>query len=181
MKHKEQRVAVLVDIQNLYYSARVLYNKKANFKNLLIDAVDGRKLVRAIGYGITTEEQHEDKFFDALETAGYEVKTKDLQIFTDGQKKGDWDVGIAVDAITLAGKVDVIIIASGDGDYIPLVQYIQNAKGCRVEGIAFGESTSTRLIETLDDFVSMSDNKRRYLIGNARPYRTAKKAPAQTK
>lgn len=155
---------MLVDIQNLYYSARVLHERKVNFKNLLTEALAGRKLVRAIGYGIATEEAHEDAFFDALEKSGYEVKTKDLQIFTGGNKKGDWDVGITVDAMTLAKKCDVIIIASGDGDYIPLVQHLQMATGCLVEGVAFAESTSTRLIETVDDFLNLSDDKRKFLI-----------------
>jgi len=164
MKYKDQRVGVLVDIQNLYYSAKVLYNKKVNFKNLLASAVENRKLIRATGYGISTEEAQEDKFFDALEKVGFEVKTKDLQIFAGGQKKGDWDVGIAIDAIKLAQSVDVIIIASGDGDYIPLVEYIQNTTGCRVEGVSFGESTSLRLIESLDDFLDLSSNKKRFLI-----------------
>lgn len=164
MKHKEQRVAVFVDIQNLYYSARVLYSKKVNFKNLLTAAVEDRKLIRAIAYGISTEEAQEEKFFDALEKVGFEVKAKDLQIFAGGQKKGDWDVGVAIDAIKLSKNVDVIILASGDGDYIPLVDYIQNTTGCRVEGIAFGESTSMRLIESLDDFINLSADKRRFLI-----------------
>ncbi len=174
MKHKDQRVCILVDIQNLYYSARVLHNKKVNFKNLLDGALEGRKLIRAIGYGISTEEAHEDAFFDALENAGYEVKTKSLQIFTGGQKKGDWDVGIAVDAIKLAAKADVIILASGDGDYIPLVNYIQTTTGCRVEGVAFAESTSTRLIETVDDFLNLSEDKDKYLIGHRAPQTSAK-------
>ncbi len=164
MKFKDQRVGMLVDIQNLYYSARVLYNKKVNFKNMLVSSVENRKLIRAIGYGISTEEAQEDKFFDALEKLGFEVKTKDLQIFAGGQKKGDWDVGIAIDAIKLAQRVDVIIIASGDGDYIPLVEYIQSTTGCRVEGVSFGESTSMRLIESLDDFLDLSSNKKRFLI-----------------
>lgn len=164
MKHREQRVGVLVDIQNLYYSARVLHSKKVNFKNLLASSLENRKLIRAIGYGISTEEAQEEKFFDALENLGFEVKTKDLQIFAGGQKKGDWDVGIAIDAIKLSKSVDVIIIASGDGDYIPLVEYIQNTTGCRVEGVAFAESTSTRLIESLDDFLNLSSNKKRFLI-----------------
>jgi uncharacterized LabA/DUF88 family protein len=164
MKHQEQRVAVLVDIQNLYYSARVLYNKKVNFKNLLSESVGDRKLIRSIGYGISTEEASEDKFFDALEKVGYEVKTKALQIFPGGQKKGDWDVGIAVDSIKLSKNVDVIILASGDGDYIPLVEYLQATTGCRVEGVSFGESTSLKLIETLDDFLNLSENKSKFLI-----------------
>ena len=180
MKHLDQRVCVLVDIQNLYYSARVLYGKKVDFKNLLDGALEGRKLIRAIGYGISTQEAHEEAFFDALENSGYEVKTKDLQIFTGGQKKGDWDVGITVDAIKLAAKVDVIVIASGDGDYIPLVQYLQATTGCRVEGVAFAESTSTRLIETVDDFINLSGDKGRYLTGKKRanPKKSShKKAP----
>ena len=164
MKFKDQRVGVLVDIQNLYYSARVLYNKKVNFKNLLTASVENRKLIRAIGYGISTEEAQEDKFFDALEKVGFEVKTKDLQIFAGGQKKGDWDVGIAMDAVKLAQRVDVIILASGDGDYIPLVEYIQSMTGCRVEGVSFGESTSMRLIESLDDLLDLSSNKKKFLI-----------------
>src|SRR4030042_2323467 len=146
-RFKEQRVGVLVDIQNLYYSARVLHNKKVNFKNVLLEAVSGRKLIRAIAYGIKTVEGLEEKFFEALEKQGFEVKTKDLQIFPGGAKKGDWDVGIAIDAIKMSKSVDVIILVSGDGDYIPVVEYIQSTTGCRVEGIAFKESTSSKLIE----------------------------------
>ena len=162
--YKEQRVGVLVDIQNLYYSAKVLHKKKVNFGQILKDAVGDRKLIRAIAYGIKTLEGQEEKFFEALEKAGYEVKTKDLQIFPGGAKKGDWDVGIAIDAIKMSKSLDVIVIVSGDGDYIPLVKYIQSTTGCRVEGVAFEESTSGKLIEELDDFLNLSENKRKFLI-----------------
>ncbi len=164
-KLKEQRVAIVVDVQNIYYSARVLHRKKANFKSLLKEAVAGRKLIRAIAYGITTVDGSEEKFFESLEKEGYEVKSKDLQIFKGGQKKGDWDVGIAIDAIKLSKSVDVIVLVSGDGDYIPLVTYIQNTTGCLVEGISFEESTSSQLITTMDDFINMSADKRKFLIG----------------
>ncbi|MBI2439358.1 MAG: NYN domain-containing protein [Candidatus Moranbacteria bacterium] len=163
-KFSEQRIGVLVDISNLYYSARVLYGKKVNFKNVLEAATDDRKLIRAIAYGITTTEATEEKFFEALEKSGYEVKTKDLQIFPDGSKKGDWDVGIAVDAIKMAAKLDVVVIVSGDGDYVSLVEYIQNTHGCRVEVIAFAESASAKLVDIADDFTNLSENKRRFLI-----------------
>jgi uncharacterized LabA/DUF88 family protein len=163
-KFKEQRVGVLVDIQNLYYSAKVLYGKKANFKNILQEAVAGRKLIRAVAYGIRTAEGLEEKFFDAIGKQGFEVKTKDLQIFPGGAKKGDWDVGIAVDAIKLSKGLDVVILVSGDGDYIPVVEYIQNDTGCRVEGMAFLESTSNKLVEKLDDFTNLSENKKKFLI-----------------
>ncbi len=155
---------MLVDIQNLYYSAKVLYSKKVNFGNVLKDAVGDRKLIRAIAYGIKTLEGQEEKFFEALEKVGYEVKTKDLQIFPGGAKKGDWDVGIAVDAIKMSRSLDAIVLISGDGDYIPLVKYIQSTTGCRVEGMAFGESTSNKLVEELDDFVNLSENKKKFLI-----------------
>jgi len=163
-KFKEQRVGVLVDIQNLYYSAKVLHNKKVNFKNVLEESVSNRKLIRAVAYGIRTLEGSEEKFLDALEKHGFEVKTKDLQIFPGGAKKGDWDVGIAVDAIKMSKSLDVIILVSGDGDYIPVVEYVQNTTGCRVEGMAFLESTSAKLVERLDDFTNLSENKKKFLI-----------------
>ena len=162
--YKEQRVGVLVDIQNLYYSAKVLYSKKVNFGAVLREAVGDRKLIRAIAYGISTIDKQEGKFFDALEKQGFEVKSKDLQIFPGGAKKGDWDVGITVDAIKLSKSLDVIVLVSGDGDYLSLVEYLQNTTGCRVEGIAFSESTSGKLVEELDKFTNISENKKKFLI-----------------
>jgi uncharacterized LabA/DUF88 family protein len=163
-KFSDQRVGVLVDIQNMYYSAKVLYKKKVNFKEVLKAGVSGRRLIRAIAYGIKTTEGLEKNFFEALQKSGYEVRTKDLQIFPGGAKKGDWDVGITVDAIKLAQHLDVVVLVTGDGDYLPLVQYLQNTKGCRVELIAFAESASGKLIEAADDFQNLSENKRKFLI-----------------
>ncbi|MFZ1626806.1 MAG: NYN domain-containing protein [Candidatus Moraniibacteriota bacterium] len=163
-KFSDQRIGVLVDIQNLYYSARVLYSKKVNFKAVLEAGVNERKLIRALAYGIKTTEGMEEKFFEALTKSGYDVMTKDLQIFPDGSRKGDWDVGIAIDAIKMAAKVDVIVLVSGDGDYVHLVEYLQNTYGCRVEVIAFAESASAKLLEKADDFVNLSENKKRFLI-----------------
>jgi len=163
-KFSDQRVGVLVDIQNLYYSARVLYSKKVNFKTVLEAGVNDRKLIRALAYGIKTTEGMEEKFFEALTKSGYDVMTKDLQIFPDGSRKGDWDVGIAIDAIKMAAKVDVIVLVSGDGDYVHLVEYLQNTYGCRVEVIAFAESSSAKLVDKADDFLNLSENKKRFLI-----------------
>jgi len=154
-KFPEQRIGVLVDIQNLYHSAKVLYKKKVNFNLLLKQAASKRKLIRAIAYGITTEERSEKNFFNSLIRAGYELKTKELQIFKDGMKKGDWDVGISIDAIKLAEKLDVIVLVSGDGDFEPLVRYLQYNKGVRVEIMAFKKSSSHLLLEAADDFVDL--------------------------
>lgn len=163
-KFSEQRVGVLVDIQNMYYSARIIHKKKVNFKAILEEGVGDRKLIRAFAYGVKTPEQTEEKFFEALEKSGYEVKTKDLQVFPDGSKKGDWDVGIAVDAIKMAPKLDVIVLVSGDGDYLPLMQYLQNTFGCRVEIMAFQESANAKIMEESDKFTNLSENKKQFLI-----------------
>lgn len=164
IKHKEQRVGVFIDTQNLYHSARNLYKARVNFGNVLKDAVAGRKLVRAVAYVITTEAGDEKNFFEALTNLGIETKTKDLQIFHTGTKKGDWDVGLTVDAIKMAPRLDSVVIISGDGDYVPLVEYLQTI-GVQVEVVAFGKSTSGKLLEAVDDFVDLSANPKKYLIG----------------
>lgn len=160
VKHKEQRVGVLVDVSNMYHSAKNLYNKKVNFGEVLKKAVDGRKLIRAITYVIHTESEEENSFFEALLQQGFEVKMKDLQIFPGGMKKADWDVGIAMDAIKLSSNLDVIVLVSGDGDYIPLLEYIQNTNGTLVEVMGFKKTTSSRLIDQADDFVDLGVGKK---------------------
>lgn len=160
IKHKEQRVGVLVDVSNMYHSAKNLYKKRVNFKEVLKEAVAGRKLIRATAYVVSTEGKEETNFFEALSQQGFEVKMKDLQIFTGGVKKADWDVGITVDAIKLAEKLDVIILITGDGDYLPLVSYLQNTKGCLVEVMAFRQTASSKLVEEADDFINLSENKK---------------------
>ncbi|MDQ3245163.1 MAG: NYN domain-containing protein [bacterium] len=164
IKHKEQRVGVFIDTQNLYHSARNLYKGRMNFGQVLKDAVAGRKLVRAVAYVITTEAGDEKNFFEALTKLGIETKTKDLQVFHSGTKKGDWDVGLTVDAIKMVQRLDSVIICSGDGDYIPLVEYLQTM-GVQVEVVAFGKSTSSKLREVVDDFLDLSENPRKYIIG----------------
>src|SRR3989344_4978159 len=117
VKHKEQRVGVFIDTQNLYHSAKNLYHAKVNFGKVVDEVVAGRQLIRAIAYVIKTESGDEKNFFDALQKAGIETKVKDLQIFADGAKKADWDVGLAIDAVKLAPKLDTIVLATGDGDF----------------------------------------------------------------
>ncbi len=171
IKHKEQRVAIFIDTQNLYHSAKNIYRSKVNFDAVVKRTLEGRKLIRAISYVVTTESGEEQSFFEALGKVGIEVKTKDLQIFYGGAKKADWDVGMAIDAIKHSQKVDAIILATGDGDFVPLVEYVRS-QGCQVECIAFGKSSSSRLRESVDDFIDMDENPREFLIGfrgNGRP------------
>ncbi len=166
IKHSNQRVGVLIDAQNLYHSAQNLYGKRVNFTEVLEEAVAGRQLIRAIAYVITSDTGDESSFFEALENAGIETKTKDLQIFHGGAKKADWDVGIAMDAVKLSTSLDAIVIASGDGDFIPMVKYVQQHAGCQVEVISFGRSSSSKLMEVVDDFTDMCDDTNRYLMGS---------------
>ncbi len=163
IKHKEQRVGVFIDTQNLYHSARNLYQARVNFGAVLKDAVAGRKLVRAVAYVITTEAGDEKNFFEALAKLGIETKTKDLQIFAGGAKKADWDVGLAVDAIKMSPRLDSVVIVSGDGDFVPLVEYLQT-NGVQVEVVSFGKSTSGKLREAVDDFVDLSLDPEKYLM-----------------
>ena len=164
IKHEDQRVAIFIDTQNLYHSAKNIYRAKVNFDAVVKAALGDRKLIRAIAYVVTTESGEEQSFFEALEKVGIEVKTKDLQIFFGGAKKADWDVGLAVDAIKHSQKVDAIVLASGDGDFVPLVEYVKS-QGCQVECIAFGKSSSSRLRESVDDFIDMDDAPHNFLLG----------------
>ncbi len=176
IRQPEQRVAVIIDTQNLYHSAKNLYQCKVNFAGVIKAAVGGRKLVRAISYVVNTESGEEQPFFEALEKIGIEIKTKDLQIFYGGAKKADWDVGMAVDAIKLAPKVDAVVLATGDGDFIPLIEYLKN-QGCQAEAITFGRSASSRFRDILDDFTDMDEDPNSFLIG----YRGQRKSKTSSK
>ena len=164
IKHPAQRVGVFIDTQNLYHSAKHLYKARVNFGNILEEAVGGRILVRAIAYVISTESGDETNFFGALTKMGIETKTKDLQIFADGAKKADWDVGLAIDAVKLAPKLDTIVLVTGDGDFVPLIEYLDMNEGCQVEVISFGKSSSSKLKEAAHAFTDMSDDPSRFTI-----------------
>ncbi len=192
MKHIDQRVALFIDTQNLYHTARSLYGRRVNFENVLKESVAGRKLIRARAYVVTTENEDEKNFHEALQKQGIELKSKELQVFAGGSKKADWDVGLAIDAVASAPKVDVVIIASGDGDFIPLVEYLQYTHGCQVEVISFGRSTSAKLKEAVDRFEDMDAHPETFILGGygnrpvsratpePRPLAAKKQAPLKT-
>ncbi|MFA6604343.1 MAG: NYN domain-containing protein [Patescibacteria group bacterium] len=176
IKHKDQRVGVFIDVQNMYYSAKNLFNSKVDFGNILETAVAGRKLIRAIAYVVkaTGEEQ---PFFEALNQRGLETKERELQVFESGAKKADWDVGMAVDAIRIGEILDVVVLVSGDGDFVELVDYLKH-HGRQVEAIAFGGTTSAKLRATVDDFIDLSEDKDKYLI-KMRPHGQTPAAASQ--
>jgi len=161
--NKSQRIGVFVDVQNMFYSAKHLFKAKLNYNVLMREAVAGRQLVRAIAYVIKADIGEEKSFFDALNKIGFEVKAKELQVFYGGAKKGDWDVGIAMDIMRLASKLDVIVLVSGDGDFKDLIEHAK-ALGCRAEIIAFGRTASSRLKDVADSFLDLDKNARKFLI-----------------
>ena len=162
-KQKEQRVTVLMDVQNLYYSAKHLYQARVNFKEILKTATGGRKLIRAFGYLVRTKTGEEKPFFEALTKLGIETRIRDLQKYYGGMKKADWDVGITVDAIRICPSVDTVVLASGDGDFLQLIEYLRN-QGKRVEVIAFGRSSSSKIKEGADEFIDLENAPKRYLL-----------------
>lgn len=163
IKHIGQRVGVLIDVQNLYHSAKNLYKARVNFKEILKLAISQRSLIRTFAYVVKTKTGEEKPFFEALIKLGIETRVKDLQEFYGGLKKADWDVGIVVDAVRIAPSVDALVLVSGDGDFIPLVEYLKN-QGKRVEIIAFGRSASLKLKEAADEFLDLEENLEKYLL-----------------
>lgn len=170
IKHKDQRVGVFIDVQNMYYSGRNLHDAKVNFSAVVEAAVSGRHLIRAIAYVVKTKTGEEKPFFEALASAGIETKEKVLMEYFGGAKKADWDVGIAVDAIRIGTLLDVVVLVSGDGDFHPLVEYLKN-QGRQVEVIAFRETASTKLVEIADSFTDISQDQDRFLIKGGKTVR----------
>ena len=163
IRRPSQRVAIFIDTQNMYHSAKHLYGARVNFPALVEAAVANRELVRAIAYVAKSKTGEENAFFDALTSNGIELKVKDVQEFASGEKKADWDVGMAVDAMAVAPRVDVVILVTGDGDFIPLVNYLK-ANGIVCEAVAFGSSTNTHFREAVDGFLDLSEDPSQFLL-----------------
>lgn len=168
IQHKDQRVGIFIDIQNLYHSAKNLYNSRVNYRELVRSLTGKRSLVRALAYVVKSDTSSETtiskttgrteaSFFDALEKSGIQLRVKDLQIFAGGAKKADWDVGLAVDAIRLAPSLDVIILATGDGDFLPLIEYLRWGMGKDVEVAAFRRSSNAKMKEAADTFIALEE------------------------
>jgi uncharacterized LabA/DUF88 family protein len=162
-KHFGQRVAIFIDVQNLYHSAKNIYHSRVNFKEILKTAVSERNLIRAFAYVVKTKTGEEKTFFEALTKLGIETRIKDLQEFYGGQKKADWDVGLVIDAVRISPSIDDLVLISGDGDFAPLVEYLKN-QGKRVEVMAFGKSASHFLKDEADEFIDLGKNQKKYLL-----------------
>lgn len=148
-----ERVALFIDVQNMWYAARQQhgFSARVDFEKLMQAAVSDRRLIRAYAYVIQTPEVDQSGFVTMLEQFSYEVKRKDLRRRSDGSAKGDWDMEMAIDMIRMAEKVDVVILASGDGDFVSLIQLLKEL-GPRVEVFSFPHNTARDLMETADQY-----------------------------
>ena len=158
-----QRVGIFVDTQNLYHSAKSNYNSHVNYRGLVNAALNGRRLVRAFAYVIKSEHTEEVKFFDALNDMGIETRIKDIQVFYSGEKKADWDVGIAIDIVRLSEKLDVVVLVSGDGDFTEVLKYVRS-RGIKAEVMAFKKTTSMNLVDESDVFTDLGADPAKFLI-----------------
>ncbi len=161
--HPAQRVAVLVDSQNLYHSAQSVYSRNIDYSELLENAVSDRALVRAIAYVIRADSPEEESFFEALREIGFETKIKDIKTFADGTKKADWDLGMSLDAVSLATHVDTVVLCTGDGDFARLCTHLRH-EGVRVEAMGFSNSASDDLIDAADAFIDLSEREETFLL-----------------
>lgn len=175
IQRPDQRIAVFIDTQNMYHSAKHVFNAKVNFAALVDAVVGSRMMSRAIAYVAKSKGGDETAFFEALLAHGIELKIKDVQEYASGAKKADWDVGMAIDAVSIASKVDVVVLATGDGDFVPLVEYLK-AHGVICEVAAFAESMNARLREVADAFLDLSTEPENYLIG----YRSRRASGTET-
>ncbi|HEX9795250.1 MAG TPA: NYN domain-containing protein [Planctomycetota bacterium] len=150
-----QRVAVFVDVQNMYHSAKKTFGSNLSYARMLRHCVRNRRLVRGIAYVIEREGIDQISFLDHLRYCGLEVRRREVIERIDGSRKAEWELGIAVDMLRIAEKVDVIIIVSGNGVFADIVPMLQ-AKGVKVECCAFRESMSEVLGRSVDQYHALS-------------------------
>lgn len=169
-EHKtSRRVAVFIDGANLYHSIKSYYKGVLDYGQLLAAAVRGRELFRATFYIVEKQESDETpsarSFVYNLNRFGYKVRSKPLIVHetlsSEGERsishKGDWDIGIIVDMVRLAGYADTYVLVSGDGDYVEAIEYLQSERGVRVEVISAGQCTSQALLDVCDLHTDLGD------------------------
>ncbi len=151
----EVRVGIFVDVQNIFYAAKS-FNARLDFEKLLELSVGKRRLIRAIAYVVQSPDVDQSNFISMLQQKSYEVKRKDLRQRSDGSAKGDWDMGMAIDIMRFVDKLDVVVLVSGDGDFVPLVELVKTL-GPRVEVISFTYNTARDLINSADEHIPIEE------------------------
>jgi uncharacterized LabA/DUF88 family protein len=153
-----QKVVVIVDVQNIYYTTKQFHNCHFNYNAFWAKATTNREVVKAIAYAIDRGDEKQKQFQNILKEIGFEIKLKPFIQRSDGSAKGDWDVGITLDVMEYARESNVVVLASGDGDFDLLINKIRKDFGVSVELYGVAQLTATSLINSATKFVSIEDD-----------------------
>jgi len=157
MDFTAQRVGIFVDVQNLFYSAKYQHHMKVDFAKLMEMCLNGRSLVRAVAYIVQTPDIDQSSFINVLASIGFEIKSKDLRKRPDGTAKGDWDMGIAIDTIAMSERIDVMVLVSGDGDFVDLINMLKS-RGVITEVLSFPNNTAEDLKKAATVYIPLDRN-----------------------
>ena len=153
-----ERVAIFVDVQNIYYTVKQNYNRHFNYNAFWADVTSKREVIKAIAYAIDKGDKHQIQFQQILKRIGFEVKLKPFIQRSDGSSKGDWDIGITLDMIDYVKEVDVVVLASGDGDFALAIDKIRNEYNVLVEVYGVPKLTAPSLIGSATKFIPIEKN-----------------------
>lgn len=153
-----ERVAIFVDVQNIYYTVKQNYNCHFNYNAFWADVTSKRELIKAIAYAIDKGDKQQIQFQQILKRIGFEVKLKPFIQRSDGSSKGDWDIGITLDMLDYAKDVDVVVLASGDGDFALVIDKIRNEYNVLVEVYGVPKLTAPALIRSATRFIPIENN-----------------------
>ena len=158
MMKPAQTVAVFVDVQNVYYTTRQCFSRHFDYNSFWAQVTRDRRVVKAIAFAIDRGDEKQGQFQNILRAIGFDVKLRPFIQRRDGSAKGDWDVGITLDVLEYAPLVDVVVLASGDGDFDLLVQKIRDTHRVAVEVYGVAELSAASLIRVADRFVPIKDH-----------------------
>ena len=147
-----EKVNIFVDVQNIYYTTKQIYKSHFNYNAFWKRVTSNREVVKAIAYGIDRGDEKQKQFQNILRGIGFELKLKPFIQRSDGSAKGDWDVGITIDVMEYAKDADVVVLASGDGDFDLLMSKIRNDFGVSAEVYGVADLTARSLINASSKF-----------------------------
>jgi uncharacterized LabA/DUF88 family protein len=153
-----ETVSILVDAQNVYYTTKQAYGRNFDYNKFWASVTQNRQVVKAVAYAIDREDKKQQQFQNILKAIGFEIRLKPFIQRSDGSAKGDWDVGIALDAIEYAVVSDTIVLVSGDGDFDLLADRIRTKKNASVEVYGVEAFTAVSLINAANKFIPIESN-----------------------
>ncbi len=153
-----KKVSIFVDVQNIYYTTRDQYHCHFDYNAFWAAATQDREVVNAYAYAIHRADEKQIQFQNILRGIGFEVKLKPYIQRSDGSAKGDWDVGITLDVIECAEGSDVIVLASGDGDFDMLLERAYKRYQVETEVYGVPALTASSLIQSAGKYIPIEGN-----------------------